>query len=259
VSEQVKLEEIVILPEIQIRISIRAKTVEEYASAMGEGVKFDDIDLFVDDQGRKILADGAHRFLAAQNRGLKTISAEIHKCEPAEAFSQALEMSLRKNCSHGLRLTPADKRRAVKLALEDKRIRKMGDRPISIICGVSPQLVKDVRKGDDKDVDVSDHKRSKPKPRSIPEEVVEDSDPTDERVRTLKEWVSSGKIDWPDIAAVFTNKERVALLIPRRSKLRLIAKNNRKIAKLVSVEMLHGGEDPILEIELESINADSGS
>jgi hypothetical protein len=251
-SEQVKLDEIIIIPEIQIRVKISPKTIEEYAAAMGEGVKFNDIDLFIDDQERKILADGTHRLMAAQNRGLKSIAATIHKCEPAEALSRALEMSLEHNCSHGLRMTPADKRRAVACALEDKRIRKMGDRPISRLCGVSPQLVAEVRKGEPKDVDVADHKRSRPKARSIPDEVVEDSDPTDERVRTLKEWVTSGKIDWPDVAAVFSNDKRVALLVPRTgAKVRVLGKKAGKEFEYVAIEMLREGAESVLEIKLK--------
>jgi hypothetical protein len=256
-SELVKLDEIVILPEIQIRVKISPKTIEEYAAGMAEGVKYDDIDLFIDDQERKILADGTHRLMAAQNRGLKTISATIHKCEPAEALSQALEMSLRKNGAHGLRLTPADKRRAVSLALDDKRIRKLGDKPIAVLCGVSPQLVKDVRKGEPKDVEVSDHKRSKPKPRSIPDEVVEDSDPTDERVRTLKSWVQEGKISWPDVAAVFSNDQfravRVAL-----SNLKLqvmIGEKTDRERFVTGFDLIGRGVDQLLKITVKAPEA----
>lgn len=252
-SEQIKLDEIVMLPEVQIRVKINPKVIEEYAASMAEGVKFNDVDIFIDDQERKILADGAHRVMAAQNRGLKTISATVHECEPAEAVSRALEMSLLRNGPHGLRLSPADKRKAVAMALEDKRIRKMGDKPISRLCGVSPQLVADVRKGEkEKDVPVDSHKRKKPSPRTITEEVVEDSDPTDERVRTLKSWVEEGKVSFPDVASVFNNDKRVALLIPRAAKVRVIGKKAGKEFEFVSIEMLYHGVESVLEIKLKS-------
>lgn len=251
--EQIALKDIVMLPEIQIRLKISSKVIDEYAAAMKEGVKFSAIDLFRDGDDRLILADGAHRFLAAQQRSIKSIEGEIHECEPEEALTKALEMSLERNCQHGLRLTPADKRNAVERALADKTLRRRSDRALATLCGVSPGLVAEVRKGEEKDVEVKKHKRKPPSPPSVDEEVVEDSDPVGERVRTLKEWVQSGKISWPEIAAIFSNARHVAMLLPRKNaKVRVIGKKVGKDFEYISIDMVESDKERILEIRIKA-------
>lgn len=250
---QVKIKDIIILPDLQIRMKISSKTVDEYAAAMAEGVKFRAIDLFRDDQDRLIVADGVHRFMAASSRELRTILAIVHECPPAEAMSKALEMSLERNCHHGLKMSAADKRNAVTRVLSDTLLRRKADRQIALMCGVSPGLVASVRKGEPTDtVDVGSHKRDKPKPPTpTEEEVVEDSDPVGERVRTLREWIESGKISWPEIAGIFTNDARVALLLPRKKGVvRIISKKATKDFKFKRCELIRN-EDKTQHFEIE--------
>lgn len=59
------------------------------------------------DDGGFILADGAHRYAAAQNLGLRTIRAEVREA-PADGDLRGLAFAL--NAAHGRPLTLADRR-----------------------------------------------------------------------------------------------------------------------------------------------------
>jgi ParB-like chromosome segregation protein Spo0J len=95
--------------------------------------------------GGKILVDGAHRLLAAQLDGLKTIEVlDIGKATPDEVLKQACE----RNSTHGKQLTLAEK--------QDMAVKLVGDMTAAKLCallGVSDRTMsrwladaKDVRK-----------------------------------------------------------------------------------------------------------------
>jgi ParB-like chromosome segregation protein Spo0J len=218
--KQIPLKEIVMLPDPQVRVKISSKTVDEYAELMREGISFEAIELVMDQEGRKIIADGAHRFMAAEQNGYRTILARVHESDDtAGAISVALEISLEKNARHGLRLSNKDKRNAVAKVLDDKRLRAKGDRAIARMCGVSPSLVKEVRAGDEAinpKTKVRKHERSRPDQEREAEEVT--ADPEEERVRTMLEWKASGKLNFAMVKRVFLTETRTPVLFPSRAK-----------------------------------------
>jgi hypothetical protein len=113
--------EFVFLPLDQIRedtgTQSRAKidngVVDEYAQRMEVGDEFPPVDAFYDGTDY-ILADGFHRIRAARRIGLKGFACTVHR----GTRHDALWFSLGCNATNGLRRTPADKKRAIELALE---------------------------------------------------------------------------------------------------------------------------------------------
>lgn len=136
----------------QPRVRTDQELVEAYAERMSwseeldqvvdpEGVPFEPVVFFEDDEGSLWLADGFHRVLAARKRAIAQIQARRVKGEQHEAFIY----SLGANATHGKRRTNADKRRAVERALHDKTLRRYSDRRLAQLCKVSNRFVSGVR------------------------------------------------------------------------------------------------------------------
>jgi hypothetical protein len=132
-----KLSQILVTPQTQIRSRIDPDTVTEYAESMRIGTKFPPVVVFGPDN---ILADGFHRHQAATEAGDEEIEAD---CRDG-GYSDALRYALGANLAHGLRRTNADKRRSVELALGQWP--KVSDREIARICAVCDTFVGDVRR-----------------------------------------------------------------------------------------------------------------
>ncbi len=201
----------------QIRCKISNKYVDEIAQSMADGQEFDPIDVFLNAEGMFIVADGAHRLLARQKREQTNVKAWIRECKPEEASSYALELSMERNCRHGLRMSTADKRNAIMMALLDDRLKRLGDKPIAVKVGVSPGMVKSVRAemhapASDKDVEVTSHRRRRPDASDTPAEPEVDSH--QERIRTIRDWVQAGVLEWPDIRAILTTDQVIPTLLP---------------------------------------------
>ena len=96
----------------QVRSAINDDVVADYAERLAEGVTFPPVVVF-HDGAQSYLADGFHRVLAAQRAGRDVIEAEVHSGTKADAVWYALGA----NRANGLRLTPADKQHAIRLAL----------------------------------------------------------------------------------------------------------------------------------------------
>jgi hypothetical protein len=145
--KKLKLDQIIIDQGTQTRVALNEDTISDYAEAMTEGAKFPAVVVFTDgcraphDVGAVcyLLADGFHRFRAAERCGWKEIDADIRKGSRMDA----IKYSLGANIIHGLRRTNADKRRAVEIALRE--FAKISDRQIAEMCGVHHQLVATVR------------------------------------------------------------------------------------------------------------------
>jgi hypothetical protein len=232
--KMIPLAEITILPEIQIRIRLDEGHVGDIKDAIDEGVDIDPIDLFVDDQDRKILGDGMHRYTAFVNSKRDKIPAMVHDDNPKDAVSEAIEFSLRRNCHHGLRMTPDDKRRAVWVALSDKIIRRKGDKPIAELCGVSAGLVKKIR-ADNVDP-TAQPKKKKVAKKKAPKSVVsrastpepEEPSPLMERVNALKDWIKGGYMDWPTVAELFETPNHTPILWPKTGAAVSFVKDGKK-------------------------------
>lgn len=236
----VKVEDIVRLPEVQIRTKINKVTVNQYVEQMNDGVKFDPLDGFIgaDAEGQviTILGDGFHRLLAYEERGIPKVEVNIHECAPEEAVSQAIEFSCERNGKHGLPLSRADKRNAVIVVLQNPILKRRGDRPIAKMVGVSPQLVKDVRyelANVDNTTDVSAHKR-KPKSKIPDAQVEEPGDDNEERIKTFERWVDEGKIEWPNVVKAFESASHTPMLIPRTPHKVVLVRGDKKMSMEVT-------------------------
>lgn len=96
----------------QVRAAIDQQVVTDYAEAMVNGAQFPPIVLF-HDGNQYYLADGFHRFMAAQRNQWREIDAEVQ----AGTHQDALWFALGANKANGKRLTEADKTHAVAMAL----------------------------------------------------------------------------------------------------------------------------------------------
>lgn len=131
---QVKLSEVSLDHNLQPRVTITDAIVDEYAEAMTRGESFPPVVLF-NDGATNWLADGYHRFRAAQKAGLEGISAEFRSGTKLDALRHALSA----NSSHGLRRSQADRRRAVLIALRE--FGELSDREIGRLVKVDGKTV----------------------------------------------------------------------------------------------------------------------
>ena len=125
----------------QPREAINETTVGEYAEAMTEGAEFPPLDLFFDG-AEYWLADGFHRYHAANKIGLVEIPAKMH----SGTRRDAVLFSVGVNQGHGLRRTNADKRKAVMTLMTDIEWSQWSNVEIGRRCGVSHELANVVRK-----------------------------------------------------------------------------------------------------------------
>lgn len=128
----------------QSRLFTDSKTIEEYKEAMIRGVQFAPVVAFFDGSDYW-LADGFHRVIAAAKAGIETIAADVHEggIEDAQIWSAS------SNAAHGLKRTTADKERAVKMMLDNPKV-KAEMWPASRIathCDVSDMFVASVNTG----------------------------------------------------------------------------------------------------------------
>jgi hypothetical protein len=124
---------------IQCRAKLNRRQVKQYKERMQANDKFPPIEVFRID-GPLFITDGLHRVEAASELGLDTILCIVRDGTRADAVKAAL----RANFSHGLPRTNADKRNAVKLALES--FAGISDHQIAQLCLVSQPFVGRVRK-----------------------------------------------------------------------------------------------------------------
>lgn len=124
----------------QPRAALDPATVETYAEAAREGVRFPAIGLVYDGTDYW-LWDGFHRSAGFEAAGIGEIEAEI----TAGTRRDAVLLAAGANATHGLRRTSDDKRRAVLLLLGDAEWRKWSDREIADKARVSHTFVAKLR------------------------------------------------------------------------------------------------------------------
>lgn len=125
----------------QSRVEINNEAVGDYAEAIKVGIDFPAIVVF-HDGADYWLADGFHRYHAHKQAGKASIDAEVH----SGTVRDATLFSLGANCTHGLRRTNADKRKAVTTLLADGEWAKWSDRKIAEVCGVGHPFVAALRR-----------------------------------------------------------------------------------------------------------------
>lgn len=119
---------------LRVRSRLDPRTVRDYVAKWKGGVIFPPILLYPKGQNF-VLLDGHHRFAAAAEAGLKEILATVFSGTVPEAVLASIEH----NARHGLRLSNADKRASVRLALTHAPERS--DAAIAAFCGVTPRMV----------------------------------------------------------------------------------------------------------------------
>ncbi len=125
--------------DAQVRESINPEVVEQYAEAMTDGVVFPPVEVFTDGTEYH-LADGYHRVMAATRNQFTEIPANIRP----GTRSDALWYALGANQAHGLRMSRADVRQAISLAVREFPNRS--NREIAKQIGCSHVTVGDERK-----------------------------------------------------------------------------------------------------------------
>lgn len=124
----------------QARVEIDNDVVGDYAEAAKLGVEFPPIVVFFDGADHW-LADGFHRYHSHKQAGKASILAEVRE----GTVRDAILFSLGANCTHGLRRTNADKRKAVQTLLADPEWRTWSDRKIAEVAGVTHPFVAGIR------------------------------------------------------------------------------------------------------------------
>lgn len=136
--QDLTLDKIDIYGGTQSRVATNDDAIGSYADEMQRGAQFPPVVVFFD--GAKYwLADGFHRFLAAQRIEAAGISAEVHEGSRTDALKHALGA----NSTNGVHRTNADKRNAVEVALEEWP--NMSNSVLSSLCKVSDDLVRRCR------------------------------------------------------------------------------------------------------------------
>ena len=135
-----RLDDIRIDGGTQPRTSINEATVSEYAEAIMSGDVFPPL-LCVWDGVNRWLCDGFHRLHAHRQAGSVTVEVLQHSGTQRDAVL----MSVGTNAQHGLRRSNDDKRRAVRMLLEDAEWGQWSDREIAKRCLVDHKTVAAVR------------------------------------------------------------------------------------------------------------------
>lgn len=138
-TKLLKLANICIDADTQIRTAINEATVAEYAERMADGDVFPNPHVYFDGV-KYYLADGFHRFHAFGRNELSEARFEVHKGTAIDARRFALSA----NGSNGLRMTNEDKRKAVAWGLE--LYPNKSSRDLAKICYVSHNFVETCRK-----------------------------------------------------------------------------------------------------------------
>jgi hypothetical protein len=136
-----KLDDLVLDPSLQTRVTICKDTVEEYCEGLRNGAKMPPVTVFFDGKNY-YLADGWHRYFAHRNAGFADIEVEIVNGTKREAQRFALSA----NSKHGLRRSNEDKRKSVLTAFQDEEWSQWSDREVAKNCVVSHNFVSKLRK-----------------------------------------------------------------------------------------------------------------
>lgn len=135
------LEEIILDERCQARVSVDHDAVEEYRAAYEAGTELPPLRVFLVDE-KPYLVDGFHRLPAAMAAGKQWLRCEI---VGEGTVDEAIWHAAAVNQTHGVRRTNADKRRAVRLALETEIGMEQSNRVIAAHVGVSDVFVAKVR------------------------------------------------------------------------------------------------------------------
>lgn len=134
---EILLDEIVVDPEIQPRVNLDKSTIQRYADVISRGGALPPGTVYEDESGRPLLIDGGHRLEAGRRVGKKSLPFRVVQC----CRRDAILLALAANQGHGLRLSSADKRKAVDRLLQDPEWSGWSDGTIARKVGVSQPFV----------------------------------------------------------------------------------------------------------------------
>ena len=120
----------------QTRAKISETAVTQYVEDLLDGDIFPPVVIF-DDGLNKWLVDGFHRLFSHKRAAFKEIEVIAHQGTQRDAQFFALSV----NHGHGLQRTNADKRKVVRIILNDLEWQDYSDLKIAKICGVSATFV----------------------------------------------------------------------------------------------------------------------
>lgn len=126
--------------EMQTRVLLDDNAVAEYAEAYVAGVELPPVIVFFDGV-HHVLADGWHRYRAAERAGLTELPALVR----SGSRQDALLFAVGANVAHGVRRTNADKRLIAELLLGEPELATMSDRALGQLAAISHTLVAHVR------------------------------------------------------------------------------------------------------------------
>ena len=140
-SKKYPIEMLVLDERLQARAAPNNDVIAEYAAAYKAKAKMPPVDVF-DVAGVLYVVDGWHRIAGALLAGEGFLRAvTVGKGD----FDYATWLALAANQQHGVRRTPDDKRRAVRLALESSIGMEQSSRAIAEHLGVSDVFVSKMR------------------------------------------------------------------------------------------------------------------
>ena len=131
----------------QIRREIDQPTVNTYCESMLAGAEFPSVRIFHDGV-HYYLADGFHRYFAAQKAGRTGIEAEV----TTGTLSEAILYALGANDKHGKPRTLEDKTNAVMIMINHIEWSEWSSAEIARQCNVSENFVNKLRSGKQPDV-----------------------------------------------------------------------------------------------------------
>lgn len=137
---EVPVERLLLDPDCQVRAEMNEDTIEEYKEAMLAGAGFPLPVVFGSLSGELYIGDGYHRVKAARRASRSMVPIELRPGTKIDAIKYALSANL----THGLRMTNADKQRAIRLALEN--FGHLSNYQIARMVGVSDPSVGKYRK-----------------------------------------------------------------------------------------------------------------
>jgi transposase-like protein len=135
------IEQLELDARLQARDALDQSAVADYAQAYKAGTDMPPIEVY-DVGGALYVVDGWHRIAGAREAGITFLRATT---VGTGTFEQAAWHAVAANGAHGLRRTNADKRRAVRLALESPIGGEQSSRAIAEHVGVGDKLVSEVR------------------------------------------------------------------------------------------------------------------
>lgn len=142
---EVKLDDLVLSRDLQPRVGLDDATVADYAALYRDRgmAAMDPIRAYAREDGRPILTRGFTRVAGARQAGLDALFCDLY----GEADDEAMLLDSLSGNRHGLRLTNADKRRALKLYHERIPKRRWAStRDVAVLLGCSHELVSSFRK-----------------------------------------------------------------------------------------------------------------